>query len=194
MAFKVQTFRDNMRGDGARPSLFEVNVPFPGFAGTPSQPLRFMAKAASLPASTIGTKTVSYFGQDVHFAGDRTYADWTITVYNDEGFRIRNSFEKWLDNIHSHSQGRAQQGSEGSVRSEAAGLTGYTVDAEVYQYSKLGGIIKSYKFYHMFPTEISNITVDWDSKDEIESFDVTLKYDYYQALEASNGQLSQITT
>ena len=31
MAFNVNQFRSQMVGDGARPNLFEVSMPFPGF-------------------------------------------------------------------------------------------------------------------------------------------------------------------
>ena len=32
MAFNVNEFRSQMIGDGARPNLFEVSMPFPGFS------------------------------------------------------------------------------------------------------------------------------------------------------------------
>jgi hypothetical protein len=34
MAFSVNEFRSQMVGDGARPNLFEVSMPFPGFSVT----------------------------------------------------------------------------------------------------------------------------------------------------------------
>ena len=32
-------------------------------------------------------------------AGDRTFDVWTITVINDENFRIRTKFEEWMNGI-----------------------------------------------------------------------------------------------
>ena len=44
MAFSINQFRSQMTGDGARPNLFEVSMPFPGFAnpGDAQQKLTFM--------------------------------------------------------------------------------------------------------------------------------------------------------
>ena len=32
MAFNINEFRSQMQGDGARPNLFEVTLPFPAFS------------------------------------------------------------------------------------------------------------------------------------------------------------------
>ena len=64
MAFNVTEFRANMLGDGARPNLFQVNLTFPAVANAAvaGQRLTFMAKAAQLPGSTVGTVPLYYFG------------------------------------------------------------------------------------------------------------------------------------
>ena len=72
MSFNVTNFRSNMIGDGARPNLFEVTMNFPEYAtdfSAAGQKLRFMAKAAQLPGSTVGTVPVYYFGRELKFAG-----------------------------------------------------------------------------------------------------------------------------
>ena len=35
---------------------------------------------------TVGEVPVFYRGRQIYVAGDRTYADWTVTVYNDGGW------------------------------------------------------------------------------------------------------------
>lgn len=186
MAFNINDFRARMTGDGARQNLFEVNLNAPAWVGFKSDELPFKCKASSLPASTLGTKEVHYFGHPISFPGDRSYADWTITIYNDENFALRNSFEVWLDGMDKHSQA----GAVGSTRG-AAGLTNYASEAVVKQYGKEGNVIKTYKFVNIFPTEINAISVDWDDTNNIEQFDVTFKYDYYHAI---TGGGTQITT
>jgi len=42
-----------------------------------------------------------YFGRKIKLAGDRTFADWTVTVINDEDFLIRNALEQWSNQINS---------------------------------------------------------------------------------------------
>ena len=177
MAFSVNQFRSQLTGDGARPNLFEVSMPFPGFSSPQNaqQKLTFMCRAAQLPGSTIGVVPVTYFGRELKFAGNRTFADWTITIINDEDFMIRNAFERWMNTINSHSL---------NLRGPAA-LTpsSYSVDGEVTQFAKGGDSIKKYKCIGLFPTEVTPIDVDWGSNDTIEEFSVTLSYQWWEAAE-----------
>ena len=113
MAFNVAEFRANMVGDGARPNLFAVSLTFPSLvngAVVAGQKTTFMAKAAQLPGSTIGSVTVPYFGRELKFAGNRTFADWTISIINDEDFLIRNAIEEWMNAINSHASNVRNQG------------------------------------------------------------------------------------
>ena len=117
---------------------------------------------------------VQYFGRELKFAGNRTFADWTITIINDEDFVVRNSFERWMNGLNSH---------RGNLRNAVAlSPSSYTTDAEVRQYGKLGNVIKSYKFIGMFPSDITPIDVDWGSNDTIEEFSVTLSYQWWEAV------------
>jgi hypothetical protein len=176
MAFNVAEFRANMIGDGARPNLFSVSLTFPTIADnsvTAGQKVTFMAKTAQLPGSTVGTVPVYYFGRELKFAGNRTFADWTLTIINDEDFTIRNSIESWMNAINSHS---------GNVRNTgAANVNGYTVDATVTQFGKTGGEIKKYKFVGLFPIDLAPIDLDWGSNDTIEEYATTFAYQWWEA-------------
>jgi hypothetical protein len=177
MAFNVNEFRSQMVGDGARPNLFEVQMPFPAFAlpGNAQQKLTFMCKTAQLPGSTVNTVPMQYFGRELKFAGNRTFQDWTISVINDEDFVIRNAFERWMNGMNSHAL---------NIRNPAAATpNGYTVDAGVTQFGKGGNPLKKYKFIGVFPTDVSPIDVDWGSNDTIEEFSVTLSYQWWESAE-----------
>jgi hypothetical protein len=175
MAFNVTEFRANMVGDGARPNLFSVSLVFPSFVtnGTAAgQKTTFMAKTAQLPGSTIGTVPVYYFGRELKFAGNRTFADWTLTIINDEDFVIRRAIESWMNSINSHTT---------NVRANAATAPSqYDVDATVTQYGKTGNTLKSYKFVGMFPTDLAPIDLDWGSNDTIEEYSVTFAYQQWE--------------
>ena len=174
MSFNVAEFRANMIGDGARPNLFSVSLIFPSSvtnATVAGQKLTFMAKTAQIPASTVGTVPVYYFGRETKFVGNRTFADWTLTIINDEDFLIRSSLESWMNSINSH---------EGNVRSRGAvSPTSYTVDASVAQFDKTGKSIQTYNFVGMFPVDLSTIELDWGSNDSIEEYSVTFTYQYW---------------
>jgi hypothetical protein len=175
MAFNVAEFRANMIGDGARPNLFSVSLVFPTLAengALAGQKVNFMAKAAQLPGSTIGTVPVYYFGREMKFPGNRTFADWTLTIINDEDFAIRNSLESWMNAINSNAT---------NVRSGAAAAsTGYSVDAGVTQYGKTGNELKKYNFVGVFPLDLAPIDLDWGSNDAIEEYTCTFAYQYWE--------------
>ena len=176
MAFNVAEFRSQMIGDGARPNLFSVTLVFPANVVNGSnagQKVTFMAKAAQLPGSTVGTVPVYYFGRELKFPGNRTFPDWTITIINDEDFTIRNSMENWLNTINSHA---------GNKRDAAALSTGgYSVDAEVTQYGKTGDTLKKYKFVGLFPQDVAPIDLDWGSNDSIEEYAATFAFQYWES-------------
>lgn len=173
MAFNIQEFRSTMVGDGARPNLFEVSMPFPAFGNveTAATKLTFLCKSAQLPGSSVGVIPVQYFGRELKFAGNRVFQDWTISIINDENFVVRNAFEKWMEGLNSHQL---------NVRNPAAlSSAGYTVDGNVTQFGKGGEVLKKYKFIGAFPYDLSPIDLDWGANDTIEEFSVTLAYQWW---------------
>jgi hypothetical protein len=187
MSFNVDTFRTAMKNDGARPNLFEVSLQFPSFVelgGLAGSQSRFFVKTAQLPGTTIGAVTVPYFGREVKVAGNRIFADWTVSILNDEDFAIRNAFERWHRGINGNVTNLRELGAIST--SPAAPGTSYAVDAEVVQYAKIGGSpIKKYKFVGLFPNDISPIDLDWGANDTIEEYSITLSYQYWTTLDTA---------
>ena len=177
MTFNVAEFRANMIGDGARPNLFSVNLLFPSIVTngtTAGQQTTFMAKAAQLPGSTIGTVSQYYFGRELKFAGNRNFNQWTVTIINDENFNIRNALESWMNSINSHA---------GNLRaSNAVSPTSYSSDGLVTQYGKTNSVLKQYKFVGLFPVDISPIDLGWDQNDSIEEYSVTFDYQWWESV------------
>lgn len=178
MSFNINNFRSSMVGDGARPNLFEVYLTFPTLianqdAAEASNKIRFMAKAAQLPGSTVGIVPVYYFGRELKLAGNRTFTDWTLQIINDEDFRIRDSMERWMNALNTHVTNQRDN--------QAVSPVNYTADAVVIQYGKTGNILKSYNFIGLFPVDVAPIDLDWGSNDAIEEYSVTFAYQYWQA-------------
>ena len=209
MAFNINNFKSQLTGGGARPSLFEVSLNFPlslaiaagtqgSGAGTSdglggeSRKLTFMCKASSIPASTISPIEVPYFGRKVKFAGNRTFAEWTITVINDEDFLIRKGFEAWLAGINGH-ENNTKLFSDSSAGALGISGSGYQQTGTVKQFGKTGNELRSYQFINVFPSEVSPIELNWSSENEIEEYTVTLQYDYWVADPIVNtGDLTRI--
>ena len=99
----ISDFKGQLVGGGARPNLFEVQLAnIPGVAnwqGDTATAFTYLCKAAALPASTIANVDVPFRGRIFKVAGDRTIENWSITVINDEDFKIRNAMEEWMQLI-----------------------------------------------------------------------------------------------
>jgi hypothetical protein len=177
---KITDFKSKLTGGGARPNLFEVELAFPSAVGVDNDTLqkaRFLVKAAALPASTVAPIDVPFRGRILKIAGDRTFETWTITVINDVDFSIRSAFEKWMNTI--------------NKMSDATGLTNpadYQADAFVYQLDRDSSVLRSYKFYDVFPTNISTIDLSYETTDTIEEFTVELQVQWWEASKGNSTQ------
>jgi hypothetical protein len=171
MAFNINEMRAGLALGGARPTLFRVELTNPvNNAADSITP--FLIRATSLPNSTINPIEIPYFGRKIKIAGDRTFDAWSVTVMNDEDFRIRHTMEQWHNQINSL-QTNLNLNADSSP-------SNYKSTALVTQYGKSGEELRRYKFNGLFPTEISTIDLDWDTTDQIENFTVTFAYDWYE--------------
>lgn len=165
MAFNINDIRSQLTYGGARQNLFEVNIQNAGNSSADFK-VPFMVEAAELPASTISTVTVPYFGRQLKLAGDRTFAPWTVTIINDEDFLIRNAMEEWSNKIN-------------RLQRNIKEINKYKSQAQVKQYGKDGKILRVYEFDGIWPTEISSIQLGWNQDNAYETFQVTFEYDYW---------------
>jgi len=178
MAFSITDFKTNLKQGGARPSLFNVEFQYPSNISTthltPNQ-AKFLVKATTIPASTIGSYDVYYHGKAIKVAGDRTYDTWDTTIFNDEDFGIRNTLESWMAGISNHKlntrdKATFQNMSEGDVAK-------YKSTLQVTQLSKAGNELRTYVFKGAWPSALSTINLDWSTASEIEEFTCTWVYD-----------------
>ena len=175
MPFSVKNFRAQLVGQGARPNLFEVTIPFPGAVnpGEAGQKMTFMCKGAQIPEATLGTVEVPYFGRNIKIAGNRTFAEWTTTVINDEDFAVHAGLTNWMNAINGHGENlKAIDGNE------------YQVDATVTHYEKGGDVAKQITIVNCWPSSVAAIDLNWETNDQIEEFTVTWQYDYWQIADA----------
>jgi len=174
----ISDFKSRLSGGGARPNLFEVELAFPNAVAIDNDVLqksRFLVKAAALPASTIAPIDVPFRGRILKIAGDRTFETWTITVLNDTDFSIRSAFEKWMNVINRMSD------ATGVVDPEA-----YQKDAVVKQLDRDGSVLRSYKFWDIFPTNISTIDLSYETTDTLEEFTVELQVQWWEAYKGTS--------
>ena len=182
MAFNVNDFAGALKGGGARSSLFQVQITNP-INGVADSQVSFMVKAAQIPASTLGTVEVPYFGRQIKLAGNRTYAEWAPTIINDEDFAIRNAMEQWSHSINS------AQGNLNTAGGTAPSL--YKANAQVTQFGKDGSILRVYNFVGLYPSEVGAIDLAWDNEG-IQEYGVTFQYDYWEVSGGSTGNAGGI--
>lgn len=182
MPFNISAFKSNgLVYGGARPSLFNVFLSVPtgiGIDNVSVDKFRFVCRTAELPELAVGAIDVPYFGRKIKVAGDRTFADWNVTVMNDEDFSVRAMFETWSNAINRM---------VANIRDPNLSMEQYKTDLEVVQYAKDGPVIRSYKIVGAFPTSIGAIALNWESQNAIEEFSVNFAYDYFvPGIEASD--------
>ena len=175
----IADFKAQMIGGGARPNQFYVQLTFPSYVGlgvVAGQQAQFLCRSAQLPASTIEPITTLYRGRPVQFAGERTFQPWTVSIYNDTSFNIRNALETWQNGIQNYNTtlGRTNP-------------TEYQVDLNVYQLDRGGAIIKSYRFVDAMPVNIGPIQLDFDQQNQIEQFDVEFTFNYFTSNTTTGG-------
>ena len=185
----ISDFKSRLVGGGARPNLFEVRMTdLPDFVDDwPSETFQFMCKAAALPASNIAAIDVPFRGRIFKVAGDRTIDTWTVTVINDEDFRIRNAMEAWMDGIAKLSNNLGATNPSAYMRNATVfqlgrGATPRSVNSD----GERNAVLAEYEFIDIFPTNISQIDLSYDSSDTIEEFTVEFQVQSFN-LNASGG-------
>jgi len=170
----ITGFKSKLAGGGTRPNLFEVEIAFPNetqIDNDVKEKSRFLIKAAALPASNITPIDVNFRGRILKIAGDRTFDTWTVTVLNDVDFSIRSAFEKWMNLINKMEDNTGEQ--DPAV---------YQPDAYVHQLDRDGSTLRTYKFHDVFPTQVSQIDLSYETTDAIEEFTVEFQVQWWEAL------------
>ena len=190
----ISQFKSRLAGGGARPNLFEVELTLDGeglgfsLPGYDATQMAFLCKAANLPAQNIASIDVPFRGRIFKVAGDRTIDTWTITIINDEDFRLRRAMEFWTEQIASL-----------DTNIGATSPNAYMAAAKVYQLGRgssprstdnsgeSNAVLAEYEFVDIFPTEVSAIDLSYDSSDTIEEFTVTFQVQSIRVLKGEGA-------
>ena len=167
----INDFKARLSGGGARANQFKVTMPFPGYSavGGETSDLAFLCSSASLPGQTLTPVTVPFRGRVLNLAGDRTFSPFTISVINNTDFKLYAAFERWFNGMNN--------------MTDNEGLTNpvdYQVDMFVDQLDRNGATLKSYTLRGAFPTSLDDITLSYSTNSEVETFDCTLTYQYFE--------------
>ena len=185
----ISQFKSQLIGGGARPNLFEVELTtLPAGIAWPADNFRYMCKAAQLPESTIANIDIPFRGRIFKVAGDRTIEPWSITIINDEDFRIRKAMEEWVDLI------AKLENNLGATDPSA-----YMVNAKVFQLGRgsqvastnnsgdANVVLKEYEFIDIFPVSVGGSDLSYESGDTIEEYPVEFAVQSYRVTGAGQA-------
>ena len=114
---------------------------------------------------------VPFRGRNIYIAGDRTFDEaWTATFYNDTDFMIRNAMERWSNGINDFADNTG-----------VIAPADYQSDLTVEQLDRDDAVLKTYIFRSAWPTTIGPIELSSATADAIETFDVTWRFQHFEA-------------
>ena len=171
--FNVSAFRKALQS-GAKPNLFKMGLTIPagkdidtgGFLKTNFNAL---CKSGAIPGFTVGVIEVPFRGRRIKVPGDRTYAEWTATIVNDQNQEMRKAFDRWLKSINNP---------DGTVDPRTTAADDYRTTILIQHLKTNGNISRQYTLEDAFPTDVSAIDLSYDTTDAIQEFTVTFQYHY----------------
>jgi hypothetical protein len=186
MTFATISTLKTQLNKGARANLFQIELTFPtgvvsavsGNSTSLSENMGLLCKAAAVPGFTIGVIEVPFrAGRRIKIAGDRTFADWTVTVINDEIHNLRNAFNAWVNFVSSSNY-------DSTSKSTA---TDYYSTVRIKHLKADGTVSRQYQLVDAYPTDVGALDLSFDSTDTLSEFTVNFQYHYLQAGNKDEG-------
>ena len=169
---QIDDFKATLIGGGARANQYRVTITPPsGIAiGLDVRRASLLVTASQLPESTLGEIAVPFRGRTIFVSGDRPAPEtWTVTFMNDTDFMIRNAMELWHNGINDFAN------NTGVINS-----ADYQTDLIVEQLDRDDTVLKSYIFRSAYPLTIGAIDLSNEEATEIETFEVTWRYQHFE--------------
>jgi hypothetical protein len=137
--------------------------------GNPNSQVSFLCKASKVPNAPIAVNNAFYMGRAFKYPGDRTFNDWSITLYNDGSYGLRKAFEAWQNLINT---ARTNVGPNS--------MNQFMTDWTVTPLTREGNAIVQYKMVGCWPSTLSEITLDMAASTEPSTFEATIAYQYFE--------------
>jgi hypothetical protein len=150
---------------------------FETIKGRGLQDLQFRVTKFSLPSKNIETYTTKTYGPSTEFPREIENSSMTINVLCSGAYFEHEFFQSWADTI---------TGYHGKMKNSASSSKAYGFDVEYYDdviseaelvvYNEDGGVTYLVKFDDIYPKSVGGIEFDWNAKNEMSEFSVTLNY------------------
>jgi hypothetical protein len=180
-SLNLKDFRTRI-SDLARPNRFEVQIKPPSiyteYYEEEFSMISWMVETAQIPQRGVGEIGIKFHGMEYKIPGDYTRENLTIGFINSYGWEGRNFFERWMELY-------MQCVNYSNEKTDAFDA----LDDSFIDVIQLGRTIEddelaSYRFYNVFPTNISAIDLNMGSNDEVQKFTVTFAYSHFYPISA----------
>jgi hypothetical protein len=167
--------------DVCRPNRFEVYIhppeSFDGYTNDQFTLLPWLAESAQLPARTQGEITMKFHGMEYKLPGEYSKENITIGFINSYGWEARSFFDMWMEYLQ-------------SVSDDNSRMSAYTMLTDssitVCQLGRTANdTLAAYRFFDVFPTNISAVDLNMSEYDSVEKFTVSFAYSHYVSLDVS---------
>lgn len=165
MALSIDTFlASGIKKEGlSKPYLFEVSI------NKFNNSLSFWAKGASIPGHSVNMVGIPFQGRLFKYPGEKNFADFSITVINQENYDLRKEFELWAKEISDNLTG-------GSTRNIKKIWRNIIVSQFKSDHSES---TIYFELHDAFIVDISPMELNWENVSATQDFTVTFSYQYY---------------
>ena len=138
-----------------------------------SRDVMMLCESTNLPGLNIFTNELRVFGESRSTPYSISYSELNMNFLLDRSMKVRQYFEDWTNEVFNRST------------RELGYYSNYTKDMEIYVTDKEGNIVHAVKLFECFPKSISDIALDYSSRD-ILRLPVSIQYKYWENMYAGN--------
>lgn len=166
MADSIQSFLSGFKNP-AKTNLYRLTIFPEGVAKNPDgAAFNLRAKGSQLPTSDINIIEIPFKGRKVKVPGERTFAEWTVTVMETQEMQLRKKFEEWIS---------AMDAPDSITRNTDALAT---IHCDLLKPDNTE-VAMRYVLIGAFPTSIASVDLTFDEQTAPLEYSVTFQYSYH---------------
>lgn len=162
----IQSFLTGFKNP-AKTNLYRLTISPEGAAQAPEGvAFNLRAKGSQLPTSDINVIEIPYKGRKVKVPGERTFAEWTVTIMETQEMGMRKKFEEWISAMDSPTEINRNSDALSTIKCELLQADNQTVSM-------------TYNLFGAFPTSIASVDLTFDEQTAPLEYSVTFQYSYH---------------
>lgn len=177
----IDSFRSTMGAtDFYRPTKFSVQITRPGVAHLPPSTLTLLAYRAELPSIAHNALPARRYGVGPIFEYPTSYVITPVTLgfYVDGKTKIQEEFYAWTNEVLS-----SESNANGALPTHKVSYKdSYKGSVEISCFDNAGEVVRKVKLHNAFPTQVGNLSLDWEATNQVSRLNVRFTYDHFSFL------------